>query len=998
MADVKTKSQGTQPPPTSARGHPMPRRASPEQSVTLRHHRLARDASMRPEPASNGDTATSPRRNSSGESQITGQSDPKNWFDRSNRNPPAVFDQGSMDGKCEIVLATKAESQVDIRLVVDPPFYQKQSDSSNEEMNPARASGYPYPPSAYNSTHLRPPLPAHSSSADDYRSVIDDLTVENKRLKEELRRYKQFGPDPLRKDKLFEIKFHGIPNKKKRELEATLRDFASSLEGSTTSSQQRKKSKHAGRLQGSSSDSKHPSSASSHSRPVDSAYASMSTGPTSSIGQNTSTNSVWRPSLGRARSSADQRADNVLRDIPQGLLPRHVALTDKEKKKVVVRRLEQLFTGKYGGKAKTVQSPRSMQEPQLSKGGMISAPPLLGVPPTVPLPDEPSREARIQLHDSTAKSNSRGEPSGSIFTGENESGEIGTNSGSGSNEHSGHNNSPQNADMHEQRATRPLDLDPDRTQIAADNMEYIRHLGAMAPEYSPQAKYKSQDVSMDTDGWIHLNLLCNLAQLHILNVTPDYIRSAVSERSAKFQLSRDGRKIRWRGGTHGTKFSSDSSGESSQRSPDTVTTDGSNEAGQRKKQKTGAQASSTSSKNQVKLGSKPSTSSDDFHYKPMFVHHQTSSADTSMDETGSQASYPAAEDSNPISRSTDLVSGSGSSPRKKRRRDGAIIYYTGAPFCLDLSGDPGDVSPTTHMASTGQAQQQEGGDLKPELTRTSSGSHLPYRPLVDGPEQMDISWDAESEYVSEDGDVGSETQGFRWCDQPEKTQLNPLQACLEPCGLGGVTPEDHFAILVVTRHPILASCKPGDTEPLSEETTEAILTRIATLTTKSPRASGGASQAAARIQCQVLQQRYKALKPLPLPPPAIFYPPFTDTTDSEEDSGFEDDYEDGCAENLDDIMGESDEAMSQWANPYQSDNDFARMADLNSDDGDERDFGTANKLMAPKVIFTSARRMSKDHHRRMSGVFSNGMEMHPDSSAATAGEASGYSSERDESG
>lgn len=865
-------------------------------------------------------------------------------------------------------------------------------------MNPARASGYPYPPSAYNSTHLRPPLPAHSSSADDYRSVIDDLTVENKRLKEELRRYKQFGPDPLRKDKLFEIKFHGIPNKKKRELEATLRDFASSLEGSTTSSQQRKKSKHAGRLQGSSSDSKHPSSASSHSRPVDSAYASMSTGPTSSIGQNTSTNSVWRPSLGRARSSADQRADNVLRDIPQGLLPRHVALTDKEKKKVVVRRLEQLFTGKYGGKAKTVQSPRPMLEPQLSKGGMISAPPLLGVPPTVPLPDEPSREARIQLHDSTAKSNSRGEPSGSIFTGENESGEIGTNSGSGSNEHSGHNNSPQNADMHEQRATRPLDLDPDRTQIAADNMEYIRHLGAMAPEYSPQAKYKSQDVSMDTDGWIHLNLLCNLAQLHILNVTPDYIRSAVSERSAKFQLSRDGRKIRWRGGTHGTKFSSDSSGESSQRSPDTVTTDGSNEAGQRKKQKTGAQASSTSSKNQVKLGSKPSTSSDDFHYKPMFVHHQTSSADTSMDETGSQASYPAAEDSNPISRSTDLVSGSGSSPRKKRRRDGAIIYYTGAPFCLDLSGDPGDVSPTTHMASTGQAQQQEGGDLKPELTRTSSGSHLPYRPLVDGPEQMDISWDAESEYVSEDGDAGSETQGFRWCDQPEKTQLNPLQACLEPCGLGGVTPEDHFAILVVTRHPILASCKPGDTEPLSEETTEAILTRIANLTTESPRASGGASQAAARIQCQVLQQRYKALKPLPLPPPAIFYPPFTDTTDSEEDSGFEDDYEDGCADNLDDIMGESDEAMSQWANPYQSDNDFARMADLNSDDGDERDFGTANKLMAPKVIFTSARRMSKDHHRRMSGVFSNGMEMHPDSSAATAGEASGYSSERDESG
>lgn len=838
-------------------------------------------------------------------------------------------------------------------------------------------------------------MPAHSSSADDYRSVIDDLTVENKRLKEELRRYKQFGPDPLRKDKLFEIKFHGIPNKKKRELEATLRDFASSLEGSTTSSQQRKKSKHTSRLQGSSSDSKHASSASSHSRPVDSAYASMSTGPTSSIGQNTSTNSVWRPSLGRNRSSADTRAENALRDIPQGLMPRHVALTDKEKKKVVVRRLEQLFTGKFGGKNKPTQSPPSNLEPQYSKAGMISAPPLLGAPPLAPPPDEPSREARIQLHDTGTKSNSRGELS--VSNCENESGET-TGSGSGCNESHGQDNSPQNADIPEQRATRPLDLDPDRTQIAAENMEYIRHLGAIAPEYLPQAKYKSQDVSMDTDGWIHLNLLCNLAQLHILNVTPDYIRSAVSERSAKFQLSRDGRKIRWRGGTHGTKFSSDSSGESSQRSPDTVTTDGSNEDGQRKKQKTGAQVSPTSNQSQAKLGPKASTSSDGFHYKPMFVHHQASSAETSMDETGSQVSYPAVEDSNPISRSTDLVSGSGSSQRKKRRHDGAIIYYTGAPFCLDLSGDPGDNSPTTHMAATtGQTQDQIVMDEKPQLVRTTSGSLLPFRPLVDGNESIDDELDGYSEYVLGGNDSSSpEDHGFRWCDEPEKVQLHPLQACLEPCGLGGVTPEDHFAILVVTRHPILASCKHEANKSLQEETAESIASRIAGLTTESPATPRGASQLAAQIQCQVLQQRYKSLKPLPLPPPAIFYPPFTDSTDSEEDSGFEDDYEEGCEDNSD-VMDESDEAMSQLANPYQSDNDFKRMAALNSD-VDERDFGTANKLMAPKIVYPHMRRMSKENNRRMSGVFTSGVEMHPDSSAATAGEASGYSSDSDESG
>lgn len=812
--------------------------------------------------------------------------------------------------------------------------------------------------------------------------------MENKRLKEELKRYKQFGPDPLRKDKLFEIKFHGLPNKKKRELEATLRDFASSLEGSTTSSQQRKKySKHMNRLQGSSSNSKHASSASSHSRPVDSAYASMSTGP-SSIGQITSMNSVWQPSLGRAKSSGEQKPDSTLRDIPQGLMPRHVALTDKEKKKVVVRRLEQLFTGKFGGRGKPILSPPSILEPQFSQGGGISAPPLLSAPLSAPSQYEPSREARIQLHNS-AKSNSRGELSVSNSNGENETGEHRTGGGSGSNESSAQDNSPQNADVPEQRATRPLDLDPDRAQIPAENMDYIRHLGAIAPEYLPQSKYKSQDVSMDTDGWIHLNLLCNLAQLHILNVTPDYIRSAVSERSAKFQLSRDGRKIRWRGGVHGTKFSSDSSGESSRRSPDTVTTDGSNEDGQRKKQKTAAQS-------QTKLGPQASASSDGFHYKPMFVHHQSSSAETSMDETGSQASYPVVENSNPNSRSTDFISGSGSSLRKKRRHDGAIIYYTGAPFCLDLSGDPGDVSPTTYMASSGLAQESREELDKPELARTPSGSYLHFRPLVDGPEQMDLENDPE--YVSDDPDMSdTDDNGFCWCEQPEKTQLKPLQACLEPCGLGGVTPEDHFAILVVTRHPMCSTYRGHRaTVSHSEETTESIVGRIAGLTTDSPRSPASVPRTSAHIQCQVLQQWHKELKPLPLPPPAIFYPPFTDTTDSEDDSGFEDDYEDG-EDNSDVITNDYDEAMSQRANPYQSDNDFSRMAGLNSDE-DEDKFDSANKMTAPKVAFERVRSTSKCSSNRLSGVFSKSMGMQPDSSAATAGEASGYSSGREESG
>jgi hypothetical protein len=97
-------SHGTQPPPSSSKtGHPLPRRASPANSVTLRHHRLARDASLKASqgsgPAVKTTTTTSPRRNSSGDSNETGQSDPNTWFDQSNQNPTATFDSNVMEGK-----------------------------------------------------------------------------------------------------------------------------------------------------------------------------------------------------------------------------------------------------------------------------------------------------------------------------------------------------------------------------------------------------------------------------------------------------------------------------------------------------------------------------------------------------------------------------------------------------------------------------------------------------------------------------------------------------------------------------------------------------------------------------------------------------------------------------------------------------------------------------------------------------------------------------------
>ncbi|CRK26669.1 hypothetical protein BN1723_018283, partial [Verticillium longisporum] len=68
---------------------------------------------------------------------------------------------------------------------------------------------YPFHLKPGASHSLRPPA-ARSSSTGDYRSVIDDLTVEIQKLKDELKKYKQSGPDLLKRDKLFEIKVHDM--------------------------------------------------------------------------------------------------------------------------------------------------------------------------------------------------------------------------------------------------------------------------------------------------------------------------------------------------------------------------------------------------------------------------------------------------------------------------------------------------------------------------------------------------------------------------------------------------------------------------------------------------------------------------------------------------------------------------------------------------------------------------------------------------------------------
>ncbi|KAL2752107.1 hypothetical protein ACRALDRAFT_2070997, partial [Sodiomyces alcalophilus JCM 7366] len=901
------------PRPTFDTDHPLPRRAPYEKSVTLQHHRRARDAAGKdaaervPLVKVDKGSSGSPPKFSSAGSREMGQTDARQWFDQSNQHPTVSY-SGAME--------------------VDPPFFQRETDSSNED---APQTTYP--------SHLRPgasqslaPVVTRSSSTDEYRSVIDDLTVEIHKLKEELKRYKQLGPEMLKKDKLFEIKMHGLPKRKKRELEATLRNFAASVSESasnqTSSGPRKKSSRHANRLySGSGSMSKHASSSSgSQSRPVDSAYASMSTG------HHSAGTSLRRPSMGSQARSAEQKVQSYLEDIPEGLYPRHIAMTNREKKKLVVRRLEQLFTGKMRGPRRELGQAVPQAGPFLAPvtGEGMARTNVMACQPVNLGTNEPAREAPILSVAGSGKQRDNMSMDHSNSYGADSRG-----SGAAPGDA---NTSPPNAPLPEQRPTRPLDLDPDRVQNPSENMDYIRHLGLVPPELLPEST--TQDVAPDADGWVYLNLLCNLAQLHMINVTPDFVRVAISERSTKFQLSPDGRKIRWRGGTEGTKFSSDSSGDNSGKSPSTDDTDGSHneKKTERKKRKTTqVHRGSANDLAASAYSSERRIPSDSFHYKPLFVHPPQSPEQTSVDDTGS--SFGPAEESH-IEESRWGNSGSGSSQRRKRRLDGAIIYYSGAPFCTDLSGDPGDSSSATYLTSSGHDAQPgsssdpSGQFVRPDPPqRTSSGSILRIRPLSDrAPYFFTDAVSAEPEPILYDRDDLSDADALDMEGHSSDTeQEQPVRPqTLEPSGLGGVVPEDHFMVTVQTRRPKdIPGVKTAQQQPKSSETLDAIIHRFASMS-PSPRPLATIPQpssAAPTTEIEYISGNMKRLAPVALPPPAIFIPPFsTDTSVDSMDSLDSDDKADES-----DVRDDSERRSSIPSTPdipYREDN-------LSSDDDDE---------------------------------------------------------------
>jgi hypothetical protein len=731
-----------------------PRRVQAHQSVSLRHsppakhHRAASTVgagvgrqsttlSTSPNaPASdkaNPPSSISPRlylnNHSSGES-----SDAAGWFEKTNND--MGHDASFVDN--------------------DPPFLLHNSSSSDRTPPDAQHLGMPPLPYRPNLMHLG----TDGSSTEDFRSVIDDLTIANKKLKQRLRKYEQVYDAHLQEEKLFEVRFHGLPDHKKKELEETLRKFAAGLDDST----ERPEISYVPALN-------KEVTVSSTSRFAESGYVSMSaSGQNSSTPSNGASNQPAPDNRRMTKSAYNRQQQTIhsyLHDIPQGLLPQDNApMSDKARKKMVVRRLEQIFAGK---RSVPGQHPQPMQQEEVAQSAATA--------------DRREREATGRGSRPEGQRTALIMPERADTEGEDGGATL---------------HIPAQQRVHEQdfaaagsgspdqRPTRPLDLDPYRAQVPAANMEYFRHLGFSPPDMTTSTE------SEGGHGWLYLNLLINLAQLHTLNVTPENVKDAIAEHSTQLELSSDGRKIRWKGGHDFSKDSSEGSPEQmgvsspyqmmgTQKSP-------------QKSSKTGNSASIESSGNGSSNRSrnvapaKPKVETNKFAYKPLFFRRESSEEDQDFyDQTESSSSLFQPQqrgDSSGLGSSVMQSNLSG-----KRRDDGPMIFYSKARFCTDLTGDRVGASLTLPENYKTITSHPLGAQLNTESTK---GSEIweARGPLDDADMDSDSKTGAQTPSTLE-------SLGFSPADLQRYISAASADVMdFEASGLGGVQPDDNFSIRV----------------------------------------------------------------------------------------------------------------------------------------------------------------------------------------------------------
>ncbi|KAF9733290.1 hypothetical protein PMIN06_008762 [Paraphaeosphaeria minitans] len=931
---------------------PHPRRPPAHQSVSLRHSPPANGvppkaptfynpqattvsspnvgASDKANPPSSVSPQVKSNKNSSGESSDAGK-----WFENTNN---AVQSNNNLDN--------------------DPPFFLRNSSSSEtppdghayDHLYQQTTASMPYRPGMAN---------VSSESVEDFRSVIDDLTVANKRLKQKLRKYEKLHDSHLQDEKLFEVRFHGLPDHKKRELEETLRKFAADMDSKSE--------------QGYPAISSHPAmfenqkTASSHaSRFAESGYASMSGHNSNSTRSNQPSNHASNADWDQRRltkmnyNQQQQTIQSYLHDIPRGLLPKghHAPMSDKSKKKLVVRRLEQIFAGKRSAPG---NHPQPMQQEEVAQSAATA--------------DRRAKEAAGQRSKTEGHREARIMPVRADE--ENVSGhqealpKIRPNLQISEQYFAG-------AASPDQRPTRPLDLDIYRAQVPSDNMNYIRHLGFTPPNMM------SEGSPEDDHGWIYLNLLINMAQLHTLNVTPDFVKDAVTEYSSLFELSHDGRKIRWRGHPDVTLSSTGSSSEYQGNSP----SEGfGNSKSPHTSAKTGGSASSGPSMNPERVAQRLARKQKEkernqFSYTPLFFHKDDSDdeEDSYGLDTNSSSNSPyqvqQAGDSSGLGSSAMQSSSS-----KRRRNDGPIIFYSKAKFCTDLTGDSRGIASHTSDSYQNITSHPIGAPTTYAGRLTQSSNIMERRGPLETT-MMDIDSKDGNQTASSSEELSFSPDALNDDNGTE----SPEAVDFEASGLGGVHPEDNFSIRVRRSQQQTVPASAIAARRRSLLYPKKILDVLNNDATREDNSTSKQQQNV--IKEEILSASRKTLPNSALPPASFL--PFDSTSSGDVDSDLESDVSSSLSSTS------SSENIPATAlhllNISPAHRDFSnasRDSFSEEDDEDDSDDGSIDLLatarrMDPHTVIASEREYDASLADRLAEEIPAG------SSAATAGGGSGF--------
>jgi hypothetical protein len=772
-----------------------------------------------------------------------------------------------------------------------------------------------------------------SGGSSDFRAVIDDLTVQNKKLKRRLKKYEKLHDAHLKDEKLFEVRVHGLSSNKRRELEDLLRNFAVSAAGQTNVTSASQASNPYDRAIPTLKTHK---TASSSSNFADSAYASNSASASAS-GTSNSNSLQSRHAYRRSSKSRTSNIQTYLHDIPEGLLPQHpAAMTEYSRKKLVVRRLEQIFAGTGAGMGDHHHPLQQQEVSQMAAKADRSA--LEASGQTVKI--EGIREAPIMKDDEDPSVEEASGPE--IIQGTEPEQKTAEKDFAGL--------SPQ------QRPTRPLDLDPHRAQNPHDNFQYIRHLGFSPPEPTTMQAHE------EGHGWIYLNFLFNMAQLHTLNVTPEFAKKALLDFSTKFELSEDGRKVRWKGGRTITRSASDTDGSS----PSTYGNSLNGTSPQKRSKSSHHKAGAKSSKRRMleKQDNK-------FAYTPLFFH-RTSEEDSDLssdeDETESQFLAPPGGDSSAMTSSGIRTV---SLRQKKKTDNGPMIFYNNAKFCTDLSGEPKTeaammYNPILYHTTTEHAL----GIPRPSEASVTGimESRGPLDEAKDLPEAMYLNDNPIPEALELNFPVISPLSDTKGASGPAR---NPID--LEASGIGGIYPSDNFSLNVKTerKRNHASMVQPAQQRPYSA--------CIAGLFKQS-------NQHPTLFEDEVISTFHQELPPSELPPASCFMD-IDECDDDESDSG---DYQ-SIVPDMDrnhDIPATAPQTIDM---PYMSSDESDEEDDVENNDDDGASEGSLDLLATARELDPqSIQAREREYDAHMAERLAD--EIPAGSSAATAGGGSGFAS------